>query len=222
MVRLVCTEMAGVDLPPGAMHGGPRRHSRTLEQVDDARMRRRQPARKLHGIALVVPALGRQRVLVVGRDLRSLLVDAALHAVGEDLRRVSEVPDDLEGRPLIELRRAKAIGRDGPHDAGDRRRVVRQPEGLVFVVPETFGHHFFSATMIANLEHLVSAVIRMEKLCELIDAGRLRQAHAAYGARGTSRPRPGRPTTVPRSKTTSPRERTTSGQPVTSHPSYGS
>ena len=121
-------------------------------------MRRRQPARKLHGIALVVPALRRHGVLVVGRDLRSLLVDAALYAAGEDLCRVSHVPDDFEGRPLIEFRRAKAIGRDGPHDAGDRCRVVRQPEGLVFVVPETFGHHFISATMIANLEYLVSLV----------------------------------------------------------------
>src|SRR5881396_4193850 len=100
MVRLVCTEMAGVNLTPCGMHGGPGRHSRPLEQVDDARMRRRQPARKLHGIALVVPALRRHGVLVVGRDLRSLLVDAALYAAGEDLRRVSQVPDDLEGRPL--------------------------------------------------------------------------------------------------------------------------
>ena len=62
----------------------------------------------------------------------------------------------------------------------------------------------------------------VQELRDLLDAGRLLLAHAAYGARGMRRPRPGRPTTVPRSKTASPRDRTTSGQPVTSHPSYGS
>ena len=124
VVRLISAEVAGVDVAPRAVDGGSRRDSGALKQLNDAGMRRREPARELYGLALVVPVLGRDRILVVGRDLRCLLVDTALHAVGEDLRRVGDVPDDLDRRPLVELRRAQAIRRDGPDDAGDRRRVV--------------------------------------------------------------------------------------------------
>ncbi len=79
------------------------------------------------------------------------------------------------------------------------------------------------AELAADLEE-VRRVIAADQVVELRDL--IREggtvAHAAYGARGMKRPRPGAPVIVPRSNTTSPRDSTISGQPVTSQPSYGS
>ena len=83
-------------------------------------MRGGESPRELYEIALVVSALGRHRVLVIGGDRRPVLFDAAPHPVGEDLGRVGHMPDDLDGGPLVELRCTEPIHGDGADDPRDR------------------------------------------------------------------------------------------------------
>src|SRR5437879_13462108 len=106
MIGLVGREVTGVDVAPVAVPARTGSRTGPLQELDDARMRDREPPRELHRIAFVVPALGRHGVLVVRRDRRPVLVDAALYAVGEDLGRVGHVADDLRRCTLVHLRRA--------------------------------------------------------------------------------------------------------------------
>src|SRR5258706_436072 len=138
VVGLICGEVARVDLAPVAMRAGRRGGAGRLEKLDDARVGGGEPPRKLHRIALIVPPFLCDRVLVVRRDRRPVLVDASLHPVGEDLGRVGHVPDDLERGPLIELRLAQAVRRHCPNDPRDCRGIVRQEERLVLVVAQPF------------------------------------------------------------------------------------
>ena len=138
MVGLVGGEVIGVDLAPGAVCARARAGAGPLEQLDDPRVGRGEPPRELDRVALVVLSLRGDRVLVVRRDRRPVLVDAPLHAVGEDLGRVGDMADDLEGGPLVELRGAKAIDGHRTYDPRYGRRVVREPERFVFVVLEAF------------------------------------------------------------------------------------
>src|SRR5438270_1131972 len=128
--------MAGVDLSPRAVPSRSRRRARRKQELHDPGVGGRQPPRELQRIALVVPALRREGVLVVRRDRRILFVHAARDPRGEDLSGVGDVPDDLEGGPLVELGRAELLGGDGPDDPGDRRGVVGEKERLVLVVAE--------------------------------------------------------------------------------------
>ena len=138
VVRLVGGEVAGVDLTPVAVRALSRGRARPLEELDDARVRCGEPPRELHRVALVVPPLFCDRVLVVRRHGRPVLVDAALDAVGEDLGRIRDVADDLQRRPLVELGGAQAVRRYGADDPRDRRGVVGEPESFVLVVAELF------------------------------------------------------------------------------------
>jgi hypothetical protein len=138
VVGLVRREMARVDLAPVAVRARPGGRPGPLEELDDPRVRSRDPPRKLDRIALVVAALLGDRILVVGGDRRAFLVDAPLDAVREDLGGVGDMADDLHPGPLVELGATQTVSRHRPHDAGDRRRVVRQEERLVLVVAELF------------------------------------------------------------------------------------
>src|SRR5437899_138077 len=80
----------------------PRGRAGSRHELDDLRMRALEPPGELQRIALSVPPLRRERVLVIGLESRPLLLEAAAHTLGEDLRGVGEVPDDLDGRPLAE------------------------------------------------------------------------------------------------------------------------
>src|SRR2546430_1388658 len=138
MVGLVRGEMPSVDIAPVAVRAWTSGRAGLLEELHDARVSDRKPPRKLHRIALVVPSLRGDLVLVIRGDRWPILIDAAPHAVSEDLSRVGHVADDLERGPLVELRRAQAVGRHRANDPGDRRSIVGKPEGFVLVVEESF------------------------------------------------------------------------------------
>ena len=133
---LVGAEMARVEQAGLGMDARSRTRVVVQQEADDERVRGADAARELQRVAPGVAALGGERVLIEGHDRRTVLLDAAPNAVGEDLGRVGEVPDDLDRGPVAELRRAQAIGGDRPDDARDRRRVVREREGAVLVVGE--------------------------------------------------------------------------------------
>jgi hypothetical protein len=173
MVGLVRREVAGVDLTPLAVGAGARGRAGPLEKLNDARVRGREPPRKLHRVALVVPPLRGDRVLVVRRDGRPLLIDATLNAIREDLGRVGDVPDDLESGPLVELRTPQAVGRHRSDDPRDGRGVVGQPERLVLVVPESF--HVLSS--ITDVRVAAGEVDDARRLCG--ETGDVRELAAA-------------------------------------------
>src|SRR5438093_118494 len=104
VIGLICREVAGVDIAPIAVPARTGSRAGPLQKLDDARVRGGEPPRELHRIALVVPALGRHGVLVVRRDRRPVLVDAALHPVGEELGR---------RLPSRALRSRRSLGRGG-------------------------------------------------------------------------------------------------------------
>src|SRR5207247_6892419 len=65
VVGLIGREVAGIDLPPGAVRARARGRAGPLEQLDDLCVGGREAFGELHGFAVVVPALQLQRVLVV-------------------------------------------------------------------------------------------------------------------------------------------------------------
>ena len=132
--RLISGEVSGIDLAPLRVDSGARAVLRAHEQLDDAAMRVHDALRELHRIAFRVPPLRGQGILVVGRDRRTILFDAALDAVGEDLGAVGEVAEDFDRRPFTETRRAEPVRRDRAHDPSERRCVVGEQERGVLVV----------------------------------------------------------------------------------------
>ena len=136
MTRLIGTEVAGVELTLLGMDARSRAHALVHEQPHDRGVRRADAARKLQRISLGVTPLFRDRVLVERSERRAILLDAAPHALGEDLGRVGEVPDDLDRGPVAESGSAQAVRARGPDDARERRGVVREREGAVLVVRE--------------------------------------------------------------------------------------
>ena len=137
VIGLISREVSRVDLAPGGVDRRARSQLGALKELHDARVRGAEAARQLERLALAVTALRRERVLVVGRDRRPILVDAALDTFGEDLGGVREVADHFERGPLPEGGRAQALGRDGARDARDGPGVVRQRECGFVVVPKT-------------------------------------------------------------------------------------
>src|SRR5688500_2369630 len=137
VARLIRAEVARVELAVLGMDAWAGAGAFVHEETHDRGVRRAHAARQLHGIPLAVAPFLRQRVLIEGRQRWTILLNAALDPLGEDLGGVCEVAHDFDRRPLTELHRPQAIGSDRPDDARERRGVVGECEGAVLVVPET-------------------------------------------------------------------------------------
>ena len=136
MARLIRAEVAGIELALLRVDARATAGTFVREQSHDLRVRRADAARKLHRISLGVAPLFRDLILIERRQCRSVLFDAAPHALGEDLGRVGDVPDDLDGGPLAKSGRAQTVSRSGADDSCERRRIVGEREGAVLVVGE--------------------------------------------------------------------------------------
>src|SRR5687768_3858633 len=137
VARLIRAEVARVELAVLGMDAWARAGALVHEETHDRRVRRADPARQLHGIPLAIAPLLRELVLIERRQRRTVLLDAALDPLGEDLGGVCDVSHDFDRGPLAEPHRAQSIGADRPDYARERRRVVGEREGAVLVVPET-------------------------------------------------------------------------------------
>ena len=84
---LVRAEVAGIELAVLGVDARPRAGALVHQESHDRGVRRADAARQLHRIALAVAPLLRERVLIERRERGTVLLDAALHPLGEDLGR---------------------------------------------------------------------------------------------------------------------------------------
>ena len=137
VARLIRAEVARVELAVLGVDAWTGAGAFVHEETHDRRVRGADAARQLHGIPLAVAPLFRELVLIERRQRRTVLLDAALNPLGEDLGGICDVSHDFDRGPFTEPHRAQSIGSDRPDDARERRRVVGKCEGAVLVVPET-------------------------------------------------------------------------------------
>jgi len=136
MARLIRTEVSCVELAVLRMDAWPRSDALVDEPSHDLRVRRAHATGELHWVPLGVATLGRERFLVERRQRRPVLIDAATDALGKDLGRVGDVSDHLDRGPGTESRGSQTFWADRPHDARERRGVIREGECAVLVVCE--------------------------------------------------------------------------------------
>jgi len=136
MARLIRAEVACIELALLRVDARSRAGAFVGEQPHDRGVRGADAARQLQRVSLGVATLFRELILIERRECRVVLLDAAPHALGEDLGRVGDVPDDLDRGPLAESGRAQTVSRGGADDPRERRGVIGEREGGVLVVGE--------------------------------------------------------------------------------------
>src|SRR5687767_2673933 len=102
MTRLIRAKVARVELAVLRMNAWAGACALVHEETHDRRVRRADAARQLHGVSLAVAPLLGECVLIERRKRWTVLLDAALHALGEDLGGVCDVSHDFDRGPLTE------------------------------------------------------------------------------------------------------------------------